>query len=157
MPAVDGARARRTRLVPPIYFAIALAAMFALDAALPLARPIPARAAYAGYLLCAAGFGISFWGGSQLFRAGTPLRPFEESTTLVTRGLYRISRNPIYLGLVLLLTGTALAMRAVTPLAVPPLLIMALQRSFIRHEERALEERFGEEYRCYKRRVRRWI
>jgi len=147
----------RPRLIPPIYFATALAGMMVLNRWIPVTTVMPRQVAWAGFALWAAGFTCSFWGGTELYLAGTPLRPFEHSTALVTHGIYRISRNPIYLGLVVFLTGSALVMGTATPLLGPPVLVITLQRGFIRHEEEALEETFGGEYRRYKEQVRRWI
>ena len=68
-----------------------------------------------------------------------------------------MSRNPIYLGLVLILAGIWIALGTLTPVAVIPLFIAWISFGFIRIEEWMMEETFGEAYRDYCRRVRRWI
>ena len=90
-------------------------------------------------------------------RAGTPVVPFERSTTLVTGGSYRFTRNPMYLGMVLLLSGVAALLGTLSPWLVIPIFTAVIQTNFIRGEERFLEELFGDSYRAYKTRVRRWI
>jgi protein-S-isoprenylcysteine O-methyltransferase Ste14 len=63
----------------------------------------------------------------------------------------------MYLGLLILLTGFAIFMGSLTPLMMLPLFVMVMNSQQILHEERVLEEKFGEEYLVYKRRVRRWL
>ena len=90
-------------------------------------------------------------------RAGTPVIPFEPSTTLVTGGWFGVTRNPMYLGLALILSGVALidgTLGAFLPL---PVFIAIMHFRFIRAEERFLEGIFGEPYRAYRARVRRWV
>ena len=93
-------------------------------------------------------------------RAGTtvdPTRP-ERATTLVTSGIYRWSRNPMYLGMLLLLAGWTLHLGSlVALLVVPACFLLYLDRFQVVAEERALATAFGEDYAAYARRVRRWI
>jgi protein-S-isoprenylcysteine O-methyltransferase Ste14 len=90
-------------------------------------------------------------------RAGTPLEPWQTPTALVATGPYRFTRNPMYLGLTLCLIGFALWLGTVTPAMLLPVFVALLTLGFVRPEERRLEQRFGESYRAYKARVRRWI
>jgi len=90
-------------------------------------------------------------------RAGTPVIPFERSTALVTGGLYRVTRNPMSLGMLLILLGVAVLLGTVSPLCAIPVFLWAIQRNFIAGEERFLEALFGEAYLSYKQRVRRWL
>ncbi|ETW93546.1 methyltransferase family protein [Candidatus Entotheonella palauensis] len=95
---------------------------------------------------------------AQLFRkAGTNLVPFSESTTLVTHGLYRYTRNPMYLGLVIALAGIAFMLNERWPWLVLPVFAAVIQWRFIRFEERLMETTFGDDYLAYQRRVRRWL
>ena len=93
----------------------------------------------------------SFW------KAGTPIRPFEESSTLVITGLFRYSRNPMYVGMGGILFGLALVLGTATPFTVPPVFVVVITRRFVLHEEEALESHFGGRYTEYKSRVRRWL
>ena len=83
--------------------------------------------------------------------------PFERSTALVTTGLYRITRNPMYLGMLLILAGVALLSGSASTLLPIPVFAWAIQRNFIIGEERFLEQIFGAQYLDYKRQVRRWL
>ena len=85
-----------------------------------------------------------------------PVRP-ELTTHLVTDGVYRFSRNPMYLGLVLMLIAWALWLGTASPWVVPPLFAIWMTISQIAPEERALETVFGETYVVYRRSVSRWI
>lgn len=85
------------------------------------------------------------------------MKPFEESSALVTHGVFRISRNPMYLGMTLMLLGIALFLGSVTPFLVVIALPVIFDRVFISPEERMLEETFGDQFREYRKRVRRWI
>lgn len=93
----------------------------------------------------------------RFHRAGTPVEPWHSSTALVTNGIYGWTRNPMYLAMALFYLAIALAVDSlVTMLFLMPLLVL-LHYGVIRREERYLERRFGESYRIYRQRVRRWI
>jgi len=97
-------------------------------------------------------------GALHLFRrAGTPAEPWHPTTAIVTTGIYRITRNPMYVGMTLLYAGIAVAVDSLVALALLPLTLIVIQVGVIRREERYLEARFGDDYRGYKARVRRWI
>jgi protein-S-isoprenylcysteine O-methyltransferase Ste14 len=90
-------------------------------------------------------------------RRGTPVHPFHQPTALVTDGAYRFTRNPMYLGLVAALLGTAVWLGSLTPFVVVPSFMVVMQELFIKHEERRLTEVFGQAYVEFRKRVRRWI
>ena len=85
-----------------------------------------------------------------------PLKP-EASTALVTGGIYRWTRNPMYLAMLLLLIGWACIVSNWAALAMLPLFVAYLNRFQIGPEERALQARFGAEFESYRRKVRRWL
>ncbi|HEV3010414.1 MAG TPA: methyltransferase [Burkholderiales bacterium] len=103
------------------------------------------------------GLALAMAAERQFVRAGTPVRPFTQSVVLVSDGLFRRSRNPMYLGLILALVGAALLLSSPLALLAAPAYGWWVQRRFIAREERLLEERFGDAYRAYCRRVRRWV
>lgn len=94
---------RKRRIVPPIYLLFTLLVMTALHFAFPIARIIPEPYSYLGVALIALGLAVGGNAFRAFLRAGTPVVPFERSTALVTGGAYRITRNPMYLGMVLML------------------------------------------------------
>lgn len=122
------------------------------DFAFALQRPLAALVALAGLGLMAA----AAW---TLLRARTtvnPLRP-ERTTRLVTHGVFARTRNPIYLGDALLLFALALGLGNWLNFLLLPLFVAFIARFQIAPEERALERRFGAEFRAYCARVRRWV
>ena len=143
---------------PPLVFLGALAVGLALQARLPLA-PFARRAAarVAGGSLILAGLALSGAVMRQFGRAATPVTPWRVTRRLVVSGPYRFSRNPDYLGQALVVGGLGVALEApwVLPALVPALLVV--RYGVVAREERYLERRFGEEYRRYRRRVRRWL
>ena len=104
------------------------------------------------------GAGALFVGAFGRFRrAGTAVEPWRPSTALVTGGVYRFTRNPIYLGMALLYFGLALAVDSAVTLALLLPLLALVQVGVVSREERYLEAKFGDDYRRYRAAVRRWI
>lgn len=90
-------------------------------------------------------------------RAGTRPEPWKPTTALVTSGPYRWSRNPMYLGFALVYLGLAAWANSWWPILLFPLVLLTMQFGVIHREEAYLERLFGEEYRTYRARVRRWV
>jgi protein-S-isoprenylcysteine O-methyltransferase Ste14 len=145
------------RIVPPGWLLVALMSAVALHHWLPLAQLWQAPLSWLGALPLGAGLILAVFGIGAFRRAGTPVIPFERSTALVTTGVYRFTRNPMYLGLSLILTGTAVMLGSVGAFLPLPLLVWILQSGYIEAEERFLEELFGGDYLRYKSLVRRWM
>ena len=145
------------RVLPPIWMVIALLATYVLDRWLPIVEIVPWPWILAGVPLIVLGVAMSASSAGPFRRAGTPVIPFETSTTLVLRGWYRVTRNPMYLGLALALAGVGVLQGSLGALLPLPAFIAILHFRFILGEERFLESIFAEEYRAYKSRVRRWF
>lgn len=94
---------------------------------------------------------LSFW------RAKTSPKPWKPTTALVTDGPYRLTRNPMDLGFSLLDLGISFWVNSAWPVVCLPLILVVMQRAVIAREEAYLETLFGDEYRDYRRRVRRWL
>lgn len=90
-------------------------------------------------------------------RLGTPPEPWKPTTVLATGGLYRFSRNPIYLGFAITYLGLAVAMDSPIALALLLPCLIVVDRFVIAREERYLSAKFGAEYEAYKGKVRRWL
>ena len=90
-------------------------------------------------------------------RLGTAVEPWKPSTVLATDGLYRFSRNPIYLGFAITYVGLAIAMDSVLVLVVLIPCLFVVDRLVIQREERYLSAKFGADYEAYRARVRRWL
>jgi protein-S-isoprenylcysteine O-methyltransferase Ste14 len=153
-----GAQAAGAPIPPPVLVVAAILGGFALRRFVPFPIPIPALAArIAGALLIAAGTALALAGMVALVRGGTTPFPHHRSTALIERGVYRISRNPIYLAMAVLLAGVAFEARSGWHLVMLVLLVAVFDRTQIPREERYLEALFGDSYRRYARRVRRWL
>ena len=147
----------RPRLIAPHYLALAGVAQIALDHLLPLALFAHMPWSQLGWLPIAAGIGIQI-AAYRRFRAHrTPVMPGRRSTALVTGGIYRFTRNPMYLGMVFILLGGIIIGGSISSIVVPPLFMWIMQRRLIEPEENAMGARFGAAYADYRRRVRRWI
>lgn len=90
-------------------------------------------------------------------RLGTAVEPWKPSTVLATDGLYRFSRNPIYLGFAITYVGLAIAMDSVLTLLLLVPCLFIVDRFVIQREERYLAAKFGADYEAYRARVRRWL
>jgi protein-S-isoprenylcysteine O-methyltransferase Ste14 len=148
---------------PPVLAAAALGAGLLLDWLwpLPLASlgldPGGAARPAAGAVVLALGFGLAGWAALHFRAAGTELPTWRPSTALVAAGPYRWSRNPIYVALLLVLGGVALLLDSLWLVALLVPVWAALRFAVIAREEAYLERRFGDDYRRYKTRVRRWL
>ena len=100
---------------------------------------------------------ICFWAAIIMWRAGTPLRPSLPVSKLVTNGPFRFTRNPLYLSMTVLYTGITLQVDDLWPLLTLLPALAIVHWKIILREEKYLEAKFGDEYRAYKARVRRWI
>ena len=119
---------------------------------------LPWRELFAALLLIGAlSIGLAaVYGFHRAKTTVNPLKP-EASTALVTGGLYRWTRNPMYLAMLLLLLAWACVVSNWAALAILPLFVAYLNRFQIGPEERALQARFGAEFESYRRKVRRWL
>ena len=147
------------KIPPPAATLIAGAAMWLVAWTTPrLSSNLPASAAVA-LVFAAAGLSIVMLAVVSFLRARTTVSPVkpESTSALVTSGLYRYSRNPMYLGLSLLLLGWGVYLANVLAFVFLPLFTLYLNRYQIEPEERALANRFGDTYKAYRARVRRWL
>lgn len=148
------------RIAPPFLGLIAAAMMCGLAylAFVPLPLPFAGKLAITVVLLLFSS--AVFAASKRLFtRLGTTWKPQkpEKATALITTGIYRHSRNPMYLAASALLLALGIALGDLIALLLVPCFVLYLTRFQIVPEERALERLFGEDYREYKRRVRRWL
>lgn len=131
--------------------------MIGLHFLFPVIKLIGPPFNYGGIVFLILGSWFNMWGSYYFKRVDTAIKPFEESSYLITEGLFRYSRHPMYLGMVLALAGLFILLGDLTPLFVIPVFVWLITKRFVLVEEKALEERFGEEYLKYKSRVRRWV
>lgn len=146
--------------VPPValLLAAALAMWLAPSAGPDFGLPPMARTTLASALV-AGGICLSLTGVASFLHAHTTVNPTKpgSASSLVTTGIYRFTRNPMYLGLLLILLGWAVFLSNALAFAVVPLFVLYMNRFQIVPEERALSALFGTEFEAYVTRVRRWL
>jgi protein-S-isoprenylcysteine O-methyltransferase Ste14 len=145
------------KLLPPTYVYIAIVLILVLHFALPGAQLLDSPWRYVGILPLLVGIALNLLADQAFKQHNTTVKPFETSTTLVTGGVFRFTRNPMYLGFVLLLTGIAILLGSLTPWIVVVAFPFLMDMRFVRAEEAMLEARFGDSWLEYKRRVGKWL
>jgi protein-S-isoprenylcysteine O-methyltransferase Ste14 len=145
--------------LPPLIFLGFLAAAAVLEAVVPL--PLLAAHAFPRYLagaaLAAGGLVMIAMGTRRFLAAGTNIPPTLPTTALVVDGIYRRTRNPLYLGTTLVYLGLGVAAGSLWAIGLVVPLMWVINVGVVAREERYLERKFGDAYRAYKARVRRWI
>ncbi|GAC1310806.1 MAG: isoprenylcysteine carboxylmethyltransferase family protein [Vulcanimicrobiaceae bacterium] len=142
---------------PPLIFGIALGCGLALDRDARSTAPHAALDRRLGAAAVAGGAGLGIVALATLATSGTSPNPYVSDTTLVTRGPYRWTRNPAYVGATCAYIGIALYARSLRALTFLPIALALLDRAVVEPEERYLESRFGDAYRTYRARVPRWF
>jgi protein-S-isoprenylcysteine O-methyltransferase Ste14 len=120
-----------------------------------LLLPLPLH--IAGGILSLAGIAVGLWGVRAFRQAGTAVRPDRPVTALVTNGPYQYTRNPLYMGLITIYLGIVLSSGVLWLLVTLVPVLAMVHWKIVRREEQFLEAKFGEDYRDYKARVRRWV
>jgi protein-S-isoprenylcysteine O-methyltransferase Ste14 len=146
----------RIKVPPPLVFVGALIAGVALGRV--LGRPeIPFLPDRSGWVLVVAGAAIILTATGLFRKAGTDSKPWKTTTSIVTDGVYRWTRNPMYLGMALIYAGLALVADSLAALLLLIPVVIVIQKEVIEREEAYLEAKFGTEYLTYKATVRRWV
>lgn len=148
---------KQSKLLPPTYFFIYLLLTIGLHFILPIMQLIYAPYRFIGILLLGIGIWLNLWADGLFKKENTTVKPFEKSSALILEGPFRFSRHPMYLGMVIALLGVTIILGSLITFLVPIAFFISMQIVFIRHEEKALEETFGQEYLEYKNRVRSWL
>jgi len=145
------------KIYPPTHFATYLLVQVVLYLLFPNPKIIDPPYHFLGIIIVTAGIGLTLW-SNRLFRIGaTTVKPDKQPSFLIKSGPYRLSRNPMYLGMALILLGIAALLNSVASLAGPVFFFAAMELFFIPEEEKAMAKAFGSDYRKYQKQVRRWI
>jgi len=145
------------KILPPTYLLISILVMVDLGLVFPIPRVIPPFWNLLGLLPLVFGVLLNLVADRAFQQAHTTVKPFSQSSSLVTEGVYQISRNPMYLGFALVLIGIAILLRSLVPYLVIALFVLLIDRVFIRVEEKMLADQFGGQWEAYRKQTRRWI
>ncbi|MBN2457792.1 isoprenylcysteine carboxylmethyltransferase family protein [Candidatus Woesearchaeota archaeon] len=148
---------KRIRIMPPTYFWAMLIASVLLHFFVPVKKLIASPYNYLGILLVVFGIIINLMTDSLFKKAKTCVKPHEMPRSLVVSGPFRISRHPMYLGMLAILFGAAILLGSIMTFIPPIIFLVLMECLFIPMEERNLKKRFGSSYLDYKKSVRRWI
>lgn len=154
----DAARADNPGVIamPPFLYLGAFLVVLLARAASPLPIVVGSML-WPGLVLAAIAVGIAVWGRRTMVAAGTNVRPTQPATTIVSSGPFRFSRNPLYCALTLLYLGLTVAFNTWWGIVVLVPLLLVMHFGVVLREERYLERKFGDTYRQYTRRVRRYL
>ena len=154
----DGGVLPILKLPPPVWAFLALIIAGAVSRSYPWRALLDLRITWAGIVLAVLGVATSFWAFLLFRREGTQLNPTSETNNrLVVRGPFRITRNPMYLGLVMLTLGIAFWVGSLPMFAVPFVVFATANWAHIPFEETKMRRQFGAAFDSYTNQVRRWI
>ncbi|MCZ2128239.1 MAG: isoprenylcysteine carboxylmethyltransferase family protein [Anaerolineales bacterium] len=142
---------------PPVVALICLLLAVAIGQFAPFPNPFPAYLKFLGVGVILIGLALGFGAFDQFRKAQTTLDPHGSVKTIVSSGIFRFTRNPIYLGFFLMIVGFPLLVDSLWGVVVSPLFALTLNRLVIEKEETYLEQKFGEPYATYKSKTRRWL
>jgi protein-S-isoprenylcysteine O-methyltransferase Ste14 len=142
---------------PPIVALMFIVLAYILGRFIPLPFVAPVILQYVGLILTFIGFLLGIGAFLEFRKARTPVDPHGSAKQLVTSGIYRFTRNPIYLGFLLMVIGLPLNSGLYWGIVMAPLYIITMNRLVIEREERYLETKFKNAYTSYISRVRRWL
>jgi protein-S-isoprenylcysteine O-methyltransferase Ste14 len=145
------------RIMPPTLFYMCIIFMVLSAWLWPVKTMIGFPFRLIGIVPLCLGLGLAAWGSRKFDEVGTTIKTFDEPSRLVTDGLFRYTRNPIYLGFGLALLGVWTVLGALSPVLGVFVFVAVTDLWYIRFEERKLAERFGREFEAYRARTRRWI
>jgi len=147
----------KARFLPTTILLLALVLMLGLHVLVPFRSIVPWPWRLFGAIPLALGVVLNLWTDRRFKQAKTTVKPFETPQLLIVTGPFRFTRHPMYVGMTAIVIGLWLLLGTMTPIFVVPLFVLVLCFVFIPAEERMMLEQFGEDYRAYCKRVRRWL
>ena len=147
------------KIPPPVYALLIAILMWYLNQFFPVARILDSPFNNVGVAIIVLAIVVDSSSVYLFFKKRTTINPLKPSNTqgLVTTGLYHYTRNPMYVGLLVILIGFGIWLGSIAPFLALPLFYWLITNMQIKPEEVILEEKFGQEYLEYKKRVRRWL
>ena len=144
-------------MIPPTLFLICIVLMISVKSLITVKEVFSAPYNYFGIVLILSGLVMTIVVRKQFDSMKTEIHTFKNPDRLVTKGFFSITRNPIYLGFTLSLTGVWVLLGTILPIVGCLLFFLATNFWYIPYEEEVMEKTFKDEYIAYKAKVRRWI
>ncbi len=145
----------KTKFLPPYGVLTSMIVMFLLDKFTPIIAWQNTR--IISYLVLACSFLCILYCAYVFYKHKTDIEPFKESSFLILSWPYTISRNPIYICMIVFLLGWGMFLQSISVFIVIPVFALWIHNKFVLQEEIMLEDKFAHDYLTYKQRVRRWI
>lgn len=145
------------KLIPPFLLFISVLVMVFIHFIFPMQIIILPPYNYLGIILIISGLIIAKKTEQHFSKINTEIHTFKKPKKLVTDGFFQYSRNPIYIGFVMILLGLNIVLGSLTPFVIIVIFIIVTNCWYIPFEEKKMQEQFGHEYENYKKEVRRWI
>lgn len=145
------------KILPEVIFMVLLLLSVGAHFLFPVFDAIPKPYNMIGVIIIPFGLALTSWAGYIFLRTKTTIKPYEAPKFLITSGPFQISRNPMYLGLVVVFMGTSITLGSLTPFLFPIVFMLLVELMFIPKEEKKLEKAFGTRYLDYKKEVRKWV
>jgi len=147
----------KRKILPPTYFHLGILLIILIHFIFPIKKIIFYPYNLIGILLIFLGIILNVWAWLPFTKYKTTQNPFKTPNKFVTKGIYKITRNPMYLGMFLILLGIAVLLGSLTPFIFPIAFFVIIEILFIPVEEKNMEKQFRKQYLGYKNKVRRWI
>jgi protein-S-isoprenylcysteine O-methyltransferase Ste14 len=147
----------KKKMMPPNYFFILLFMLVITHFVLPEYKYLISPLRWIGIPLILFGIILNLWTDALFKKLKTTVKPHEIPSTLITTGPFKISRHPMYVGMLSILLGASLICGTIITLIFPVIFLILMEILFISVEENNLQKQFGKEYFLYKKGTRRWI
>jgi len=144
-------------ILPPTYLLVGMLMMLGLHYLFPITQWVPKPWILLGFVPLGFGIGLNIIADRMFSQARTTVNSLGEPSVMISEGVFSMSRNPMYLGMALVLLGVAVLLGSLSPLLIIPIFVWLITIKFIKFEENMLAEKFGARWLEYARRVRRWI
>jgi protein-S-isoprenylcysteine O-methyltransferase Ste14 len=145
------------KIYPPLMVLAGILSQLLIGYVAPVQPILNETWQYIGVVLMLFGFAVILLVARGFRKNETTIIPDGQPSTLMENGIFAYSRNPIYFGMTIFLLGSALAVGHIWALVIVPVFVLLVQQIWIVKEEETLEAEFGQIYRNYKMRVRRWL
>ena len=144
-------------ILQPTYFNLALSVIVILHFIFPIAKVIIYPWNLIGILHALLGIYLNLLTDRSFKKFNTTVKPFEESRALITVGTFRLTRNPMYMGMTLILLGLCIFLGSLSGYLILIIFVLVMDLKFIKNEETMLSEKFKSDWQVYKKKVRRWL